>query len=187
MSSSWFVGYTPQMSTAVMYVRGKGREALDDWLPTSSDGKLGYFGGNYPAKTWTSIMQTVMEGMDVEEFPEPVYVDGDAPTEGHEPYVAAEPDHQRAAAAAAGADQEPEPDPDDPDAGAVADGDPDGDADRDRHADARADAVRRRRSPPRPPTAPAPTETAPPPSPPATEPHRGAVADDVRLAHAATH
>ena len=26
VSSSWFVGYTPQMATAVMYVRGKGNE-----------------------------------------------------------------------------------------------------------------------------------------------------------------
>lgn len=88
VSSSWFVGYTPQMSTAVMYVRGRGREQLDgNWLPYSSDGKAGYFGGNYPAKTWTSIMQTVMEGRDIEEFPEPAYVDGDAPDDGHEPYV----------------------------------------------------------------------------------------------------
>ena len=87
VSSTWFVGTTPQISTAVMYVRGKGREGLDvprpdgldNWLPTSSDGKLGYFGGNYPAKTWTAIMALVMEGMDVEEFPEPAYVDGDAP------------------------------------------------------------------------------------------------------------
>jgi membrane peptidoglycan carboxypeptidase len=92
VSSSWFVGMTPQVSTAVMYVRGKGREGLDLprpdggdlWLPTSSDGKSGYFGGNYPAKTWTAIMQRVMEDKDVEEFPEPVFVDGDAPEEGHE-------------------------------------------------------------------------------------------------------
>ena len=92
VSSSWFVGFTPQLSTAVMYVRGKGRESLDEprpdgadlWLPTSSDGRSGYFGGNYPAKTWTSIMQGVMEGMEIEEFPEPAYVDGDAPEDGHE-------------------------------------------------------------------------------------------------------
>jgi membrane peptidoglycan carboxypeptidase len=92
VSSSWFVGFTPQVSTAVMYVRGRGREGLDVprpdgadlWLPTSSDGRAGYFGGNYPAKTWTSVMQRVMEGMEVEEFPEPVYVDGDAPEDGHE-------------------------------------------------------------------------------------------------------
>ena len=99
VSSSWFVGATPQVSTAVMYVRGKGRGSLDElrsdgadmWLPTSSDGKSGYFGGNYPAKTWTTLMQRVMEGRDVEDFPEPAYVDGDAPDEGHETYVPPEP------------------------------------------------------------------------------------------------
>ena len=98
VSSSWFVGFTPQVSTAVMYVRGKGREGLDVvrpdgadlWLPTSSDGKSGYFGGNYPAKTFTSIMERVMEGKEVEDFPEPAYVDGDAPETGHE-YTAPPP------------------------------------------------------------------------------------------------
>ena len=80
VSSAWFAGYTPQMATAVMYVRGKGNEQLQDWLPS-------YFGGAYPAETWTAIMETVMEGRDVEDFPEPAYVEGDAPDEGHEPYV----------------------------------------------------------------------------------------------------
>ena len=32
VSSSWFVGYTPQLATAVMYVRGNGNEQLDGWL-----------------------------------------------------------------------------------------------------------------------------------------------------------
>ena len=39
--SSWFVGYTPQLATAVMYVRGKGQGQLDGWLPE-------YFGGSLP-------------------------------------------------------------------------------------------------------------------------------------------
>ncbi len=63
-----------------MYVRGKGNEQLQGWLPS-------YFGGAYPAETWTAVMQRAMEGLPVEEFPEPVYVDGDAPDEGHEPYT----------------------------------------------------------------------------------------------------
>ena len=33
VSSAWFVGYTPQLATAVMYVRGKGHGQLDGWLP----------------------------------------------------------------------------------------------------------------------------------------------------------
>ncbi|WP_310530113.1 transglycosylase domain-containing protein [Nocardioides sp.] len=80
VSSAWFAGYTPQMATAVMYLRGDGDNQLDGWLPS-------YFGAVYPAQTWTAIMSSIMEGLDVEDFPEPAYVDGDAPSEGHEPYV----------------------------------------------------------------------------------------------------
>ena len=75
-----------------MYVRGKGNEQLQGWLPS-------YFGGDYPAETWTAVMQRAMAGLPVEEFPEPVYVDGDAPDEGHEPYTP--PPTTQAAAAAA--------------------------------------------------------------------------------------
>jgi len=78
VSSAWFVGYTPQLATAVMYVRGDGDNQLDGWLPS-------YFGADYPARTWTAIMQQDMEGMEVEDFPEPANVDGEAPSEGHEP------------------------------------------------------------------------------------------------------
>ena len=80
VSSAWFAGYTRQLSTAVMYVRGKGNEQLQGWLPE-------YFGGAYPARTWTSVMQRAMVGLPVEEFPEPAMLDGEAPTEGHEPYT----------------------------------------------------------------------------------------------------
>ncbi|MFC6287041.1 transglycosylase domain-containing protein [Nocardioides sp. GCM10027113] len=80
VSSAWFTGYTPQLSTAVMYVRGKGNEQLQGWLPS-------YFGGAYPAETWTAVMQRAMEGLPIEEFPPPAYVDGEAPTSGHEPYT----------------------------------------------------------------------------------------------------
>jgi membrane peptidoglycan carboxypeptidase len=78
VSSAWFIGYTPQLATAVMYVRGDGDDQLDGWLPS-------YFGADYPARTWTAIMQQESEGMEVEEFPPPANVDGEAPTDGHEP------------------------------------------------------------------------------------------------------
>ncbi len=79
VSSSWFVGYTPQVATAVMYVRGQGNEGLDGgYLPS-------YYGGTYPAQTWAAIMRGILEGMPVESFPEPAWVDGEAPNEGHEP------------------------------------------------------------------------------------------------------
>jgi membrane peptidoglycan carboxypeptidase len=80
VSSAWFTGYTPQLSTSVMYVRGKGNEQLLGWLPS-------YFGGDYPAETWTAVMQRAMEGLPIEEFPPPAYVDGDAPETGHVPYT----------------------------------------------------------------------------------------------------
>jgi len=76
VSSAWFIGYTPQLVTAVMYVRGDGNDQLDGWLPE-------YFGGAYPARTWAAIMRAEMEGLPVEQFPPPVYVDGQAPTAGH--------------------------------------------------------------------------------------------------------
>jgi membrane peptidoglycan carboxypeptidase len=80
VTSAWFTGYTPQLATSVVYVRGKGVGKLDGWLPS-------YFGGDYPAETWTEVMTRAMEDVEIEEFPEPVYVDGDAPEEGHAPYV----------------------------------------------------------------------------------------------------
>lgn len=78
VSSAWFAGYTPQLATAVMYVRGKGREALDGWLPS-------YFGADYPADTFTAVMGAALEGEEVLDFPEPAWVDGDAPEDGHAP------------------------------------------------------------------------------------------------------
>ncbi|HEU5036119.1 MAG TPA: transglycosylase domain-containing protein [Nocardioides sp.] len=78
VSSSWFVGYTPQLATAVMYVRGKGNEALDGWLPS-------YFGAEYPTRTWTAVMRADMEGVPEEDFPLPANLDGEAPDTGHEP------------------------------------------------------------------------------------------------------
>ncbi|WP_340537691.1 transglycosylase domain-containing protein [Nocardioides sp. GXZ039] len=88
VSSSWFAGYTPQLSTAVMYVRGEGNGQLDGWLPASAeDGAQGYFGGNYPAKTWKAIMTRDMAGVEIEQFPEPAFVDGEPPRDGHAPYT----------------------------------------------------------------------------------------------------
>ena len=43
----------------MVYVRGKGVGKLDGWLPS-------FFGGDYPAQTWTAVMQRDMEGVEVE-------------------------------------------------------------------------------------------------------------------------
>ncbi|MDQ3104746.1 MAG: penicillin-binding protein, partial [Actinomycetota bacterium] len=73
VSSSWFVGYTPTLSTAVMFVRGDGNDALDGYLPS-------FYGGDYPARTWTSYMQGALEGQECARFPEPAFVSGTPPT-----------------------------------------------------------------------------------------------------------
>ncbi len=80
VSSAWFVGYTPQLSTAVVYLRGDGDDGLDGWLPLAT-------GGGYPARTWAALMGVATDGMEVKSFPPPVFVDGEAPSTGHE-YVA---------------------------------------------------------------------------------------------------
>ncbi|MFT4265114.1 MAG: transglycosylase domain-containing protein, partial [Nocardioides sp.] len=76
VSSAWFTGFTPQLSTAVMYVRGKGRGQLDGWMPS-------YFGADYPTDTWLAVMKADLEGTEEIDFPDPVYVDGDAPDDKH--------------------------------------------------------------------------------------------------------
>jgi membrane peptidoglycan carboxypeptidase len=80
VSSSWFVGYTPQVATAVMYVRGKGNEALNGYLSS-------YFGANFPTYTWRAVMQRLLEGTPSEAFPPAANVDGEAPDDGHAPYT----------------------------------------------------------------------------------------------------
>ena len=80
--SSWFVGYTPQLATAVMYSRGNGNEPLDGYLPT-------FYGGEYPALTWAAAMERALEGQDILEFPEPAFLehtaDSNEPTPTYTP------------------------------------------------------------------------------------------------------
>ena len=74
--SAWFVAYTPQISTAVMYVAGEdGNGDLDGF---ARPGDSTFFGGTYPALTWADYMQTAMKGLPVEDFDEPAYVNRDA-------------------------------------------------------------------------------------------------------------
>ena len=76
ITSAWFVAYTPQISTAVMYVAGAdGNGDLDGF---ARPGDSTFFGGTYPALTWADYMQTAMEDLPVEDFEEPAYVNADA-------------------------------------------------------------------------------------------------------------
>jgi membrane peptidoglycan carboxypeptidase len=74
VSSSWFVGYTPQLSTAVMYVRGQGNEPLDDGYLDP------FFGGTFPTQTWAAYMKKALEGEPVKDFPDPAELHGESPT-----------------------------------------------------------------------------------------------------------
>jgi membrane peptidoglycan carboxypeptidase len=67
VSSSWFVGYTPQLATAVMYVRGDGNDALNGYMPS-------YFGADYPTRTWTEAMRETLDNKPILQFPPPANV-----------------------------------------------------------------------------------------------------------------
>ncbi|MBA3022173.1 transglycosylase domain-containing protein [Propionicimonas sp.] len=58
--ATWFVGYTKQISTAVMYVRGEGGH---------EDLGYGWFGSGAAAQTWAAYMRIAMEGKPYERFP----------------------------------------------------------------------------------------------------------------------
>jgi membrane peptidoglycan carboxypeptidase len=78
--TSWFVGFTPQVATAVVFLRKDGRQSLEGYLNP-------FYGASYPTRTWTAIMKRDMDGVDVEDFPPPANVDGKAPVKGHDPYT----------------------------------------------------------------------------------------------------
>jgi membrane peptidoglycan carboxypeptidase len=73
--SAWFVAYTRQISTAVMYVAGNsGTSDLDNY---ARPGDSTFFGGTYPALTWADYMKVATKGQAVKDFPEPAYVNRD--------------------------------------------------------------------------------------------------------------
>ena len=74
--SSWFVGYTPQLSTAVMYTRGNGNMPLNGFLDT-------FYGGEYPARTWASVMAAALQNAEIIPFPPRAFLE--ATVEGYEP------------------------------------------------------------------------------------------------------
>ncbi|RZT14678.1 membrane peptidoglycan carboxypeptidase [Kribbella sp. VKM Ac-2569] len=65
--TSWWTGYTPQLSTAVVYRAGKSGES--DLDPYSDD--KAFFGGNWPLQTWLAFMKPALDGVPDAEFPEP--------------------------------------------------------------------------------------------------------------------
>ncbi|HEX6877703.1 MAG TPA: transglycosylase domain-containing protein [Nocardioidaceae bacterium] len=72
VTSAWFSGYTPKLSASVMYVKGAGgTENLD-----GVGGLTDFFGGAYPAQTWTTFMEKALAGQECQTFPKVDYVNG---------------------------------------------------------------------------------------------------------------
>ncbi|MFF3339269.1 transglycosylase domain-containing protein [Streptomyces flavidovirens] len=66
--SAWFVGYTPQLSTAVTLFRTdpESRKLLS---MNGTGGVPSIHGGDIPAEVWTNYMIDALKGQDVEDFP----------------------------------------------------------------------------------------------------------------------
>ncbi len=64
-ADAWFVGYTPQLVTAVWMGAPVGR------IPMRNVGGINVTGGSYPAKVWHEFMQKALEGQPVLQFGEP--------------------------------------------------------------------------------------------------------------------
>ncbi|MDO5068239.1 MAG: transglycosylase domain-containing protein [Propionibacteriaceae bacterium] len=86
ITSAWFVGYTRQISTAVMYVAGdSGNEDLD--LYKRPQDKT-FFGSSYPLMTWVDHMTNASEGMEVLDFEPPKKIDGKSASPSPSPTAA---------------------------------------------------------------------------------------------------
>lgn len=75
ITSAWFVGYTKQISTAVLYVAGEGGNA--DLRPYKRPQDRTFYGSSYPLMTWVDYMIRASEGMEVLEFDEPEEIKAD--------------------------------------------------------------------------------------------------------------
>jgi len=67
--SAWYVGYTPQLATAVMMAKSD-----EDGNMVTLEGTGGMYsvtGGSFPARIWTAFNRGALEGLPVETFPMP--------------------------------------------------------------------------------------------------------------------
>lgn len=64
VSSSWFIGMTPKLVTAVMFNREPGNGQLRGYLNP-------FFGGTYPAQTFQAYQRQVIDPSDCGQFPDP--------------------------------------------------------------------------------------------------------------------
>ncbi len=67
--SAWYVGYTPQLSTAVMMAKSDKNGNMVTLEGTG--GMSSVTGGSFPAQIWTAFNRGALEGLPVETFPMP--------------------------------------------------------------------------------------------------------------------
>jgi membrane peptidoglycan carboxypeptidase len=75
---AWFIGFTPQLSTAVWFGNA------DRNTPVTTGGAQLY-GGNLPALTWQQMMNAALAGKPVESFPPPARVGSNEGSASPEP------------------------------------------------------------------------------------------------------
>jgi membrane peptidoglycan carboxypeptidase len=89
--AAWFVGFTPQLSTAVVIHRvgSKGEpDVVKGWGPF---GGRDMQGGMFPVRVWTSFMGRALDGQPVIDFPEPEWVGEDVDPAPVEPVAVPSP------------------------------------------------------------------------------------------------
>ncbi|MGW0609075.1 transglycosylase domain-containing protein [Streptomyces sp. NPDC002788] len=66
--SAWFIGYTPQLSTAVtMFKEGSGNSGLKSMSGVGGYSKV--FGADMPTQVWLGYMSAALQGQPVKSFP----------------------------------------------------------------------------------------------------------------------
>jgi membrane peptidoglycan carboxypeptidase len=85
--SAWFVGYTPQLSTAISMFRYPDDEAQKnrtflEMFGTGGQEKI--HGASFPAEIWHDYMEEAMKNLPVKKFPEPEAI-GEVLNEDPEP------------------------------------------------------------------------------------------------------
>ncbi len=86
--AAWFDGFVPQLGTAVGIYRGDGSVKPENQMNASGENGLGFelTGGTVPTRIWAAYMTKAVQGMPVQQFPGPKYVNPDAsPTTGPPP------------------------------------------------------------------------------------------------------
>lgn len=76
--SAWFVGYTPQLATAVMMVKdGKDNQPIS---LSGTGGLSTVTGGSFPANIWTAYMKAALKGQPVQKFDRPANIPAPTPS-----------------------------------------------------------------------------------------------------------